>query len=483
MNTNITNLAIKGTLWASLQRFGVMIINLASSVVLARLLTPSDFGIIGMLMIFISVSTSLIDGGFGSALIQKENPTETDYSTIFYINLIFSVVLYLALYFSSPAIAKFYNQPVLESVLSVLGIVLFFNALSIVQQNQLRKKMNFRLISIVNLSSSAIALLVGVLLAYRDFGVWSLVYQQLTFSLCNAILFWILSNWRPRLVLSIESLRELFSFGGYILLSNLISTISNEIQGLLVGKRFPPKIMGYYSQAFRLEATASTSISSIISQVTYPMFSALQNESDRFLNALRNLSKVTIFISCAILGLMIIAAKPIIVILLSDKWTPSIPYFQILCVAGVAVCLQSIAQDSLAALGMSRILFRWTMVKRISTIVLCVIGIELHGMNGLLWSIVLGAWMVHFVNMYLMHKYINYGVVEQLQDLIPSILLAFVVGAGTYFLVGLVNLNLLSSLCCTTIFFLLLYFAGSKLFKFKALSLSKNMVMTLFGKN
>lgn len=147
------------------------------------------------------------------------------------------------------------------------------------------------------------------------------------------------------------------------------------------------------------------------------------------------------------------------------------------------MCLQSIAQDSLAALGMSRILFRWTMVKRISTIVLCVIGIELYGMNGLLWSIVLGAWMVHFVNMYLMHKYINYDVVQQLQDLIPSMLLSIVVGAGTYFLVGLVNLNLLSSLCCTTIFFLLLYFAGSKLFKFKALALSKSLVMTLFGKN
>lgn len=481
MNSNITNLAIKGTLWASLQRIGVMLINLASSIILARLLSPSDFGIIGMLMIFISVSASLIDGGFGSALIQKENPSETDYSTIFYINIIFSLVLYVILYFCSSIIARFYNQPTLETVLPILGVVLIFNAFSIVQQNQLRKKMNFKLISIANLTSSIIALLVGVLLAYQGLGVWSLVYQQLSLSLSNAILFWILSNWRPQRVISMKSVEELFSFGGFILMSNLISSVSNEIQGLLVGKRFSPQTMGYYSQAFRLEATASTSISSIISQVTYPMLAALQNNNDQFLKTLRNLSKVTIYISSAVMGLMIVTANQIIILLLSDKWAQSISYFQILCIAGVAVCLQSIATDSLAALGKSRTLFRWTILKRSMTIAFSIIGIIVFGMSGLLWSIVFGAWMVHITNMYLLHKHAKYKVIDQLKDLVPSVLLSFFVCLCVYVFGGIFENNLISSLCWKFLLFILLYLTFSKIFNLRALLLSKYMFKVLLG--
>lgn len=459
-----------------------MLVNLVSSIVLARLLTPSDFGTIGMLMIFISLANSLVDGGFGSALIQKKDPTNEDYSTIFYLNVFLSVALYALLLLSSNAISKFYGLPDLRSILNVLGIVLILNALSVVQQNQLRKRLNFKRLAVVNLTSSIVSLFGSVILAYKGAGVWSLVFQQISFSSCNAILFWVFNKWYPQRIFSIKSFKELFGFGSYILFSNLLSTVSNEIQGLLVAKRFSSQIMGLYTQAFRLEAAASTSISSIISQVSYPLLSSLQFEEQRFLNAVRNISKVTIFISAAVLGFMIIDAEPLIIFIFSDKWIDSIPYFQILCVAGVAVCLQSIGQDSLAALGKSRVVFRWTIIKRVLTIVLCIMGIIVNGMYGLLWGIVLGAWSVHAINMYLMDKHIGYDISHQLKDLFPSISLSLLIGIPMYF-IGENNI-LDSPLLTLSINFLLYfgaYFVLAKGMGFEAVQLTSDMFKTAFS--
>lgn len=434
--------AFSGVIWNSVQRFGVMAITFCSNIILARLLSPEDYGCVGMLMIFISLSAAFVDGGFGSALIQKKNPTNEDYSTIFYWNIALSVVLYAVLYLCAPLIASFYRIPLLANVLRVQGIVLIFNALSIIQQNQLRKKLLFQKLAIVNISSALLSLIAAVIMAYKGFGVWALVTQQITHGLVNALLFWIVGNWRPGWVFSWKSFKELFRFGAFMLLSHLFGALSNEIQGLLVGRKFNAATMGLYTQAYRLEGSAATATSSIIDQVTYPVLASYQDDNARFISALRRFIQIPAFVCCLVMMLMIVVAEPLIVLLYSAKWVDCVPYFRILCAAGLAVCLQGSANNAIAAIGKSKEFFVWTIIKRSLTIVLALTGILLAGMPGLLWGCVLGAWSVYLINSFLVSKFIGYTFLEQILDILPFILISISIGGVVYFIGSLMPWNM-----------------------------------------
>ena len=263
MAENLKDKTITGVLWSAVQKFGSTALTFISTIVLARLLLPEDYGCIGMLAIFMAVASTFIDGGFGSALIQKKNPTREDYSTMFFWNLGLSVFLYLILFLSAPLIARFYKLDVLCPVLRVQGVVLIVNAVRIVQTNQLRKQLKFKKIASVDLSVSTVSLAVTIYLAYKGYGVWALVVQQLLVSVLTTFIYWTTSHWTPLLVFSKQSFKELFGFGGYVLLSNLINTLCNNIQGLLIGRLYNPATMGYYSKAKSTEELSSTFISNI----------------------------------------------------------------------------------------------------------------------------------------------------------------------------------------------------------------------------
>lgn len=452
--------AVNGVLWSTVQRFGTMVITFASNIALARLLSPEDFGCIAMLMIFISLANTFIDGGFGSALIQKKQPTQTDYSTIFYWNIALSVVLYIVLFLGAPLVARFYRLPLLTDVLRVQGIVLFFNALSIIQQNQLKKQLQFKKLSVVYIFSAIISLIIAIMLAYHGWGLWSLVVQQISISVLHSVLFWIVGHWHPLFVFSWKSFKELFNFGGFMLLSTLFSTFSNEIQGLLVGRMFNPATLGLYNQAYRLEGSAATATSSIIDQVTYPVLAQLQDDKQALRAAIKRFIQIPAYICSLVMMILIVVAKPLIILLFSAKWIDCVPYFQILCSAGLAVCLQGSANNSIAAIGKSKVFFTWTIIKRSVTIVLCVIGILVAGMNGLLWSCVAGAWAVYFINGYLVARHIGYPLHKQMLDIIPSLVLAVVIGVMAYFGGRMIHLNMylvavLQVLFCAAMYLLL----------------------------
>ena len=254
--------------WTALQKYSTMFIHFISGIILARLLTPYDYGCIGMLSIFMVVAESFIDGGFGSALIQKKRPTQEDYSTIFWWNLGMALLMYVILFISAPAISRFYKIPLLCNVLRVQGLILFIYAFNIIQRNQLRKKLNFKVLSIVTITTSLIALGVTIFMAYKGFGVWALVAQHLITAAIPAIVFWFFIKWRPIFVFSWQSLKELFSFGFYMFLGHLLNQFGQKIQGLLIGKVYTPATMGYYSKAERPEKLASQSISGIMTQIT-----------------------------------------------------------------------------------------------------------------------------------------------------------------------------------------------------------------------
>ncbi len=453
-------------MWSTIQRFGVMTVNLISNVVLARILSPDDFGCVAMLMIFISLANTLIDGGFGSALIQKKEPTQTDYSTIFYWNLLLSVILYIILFAGAPLVARYYRIELLTSVLRVQGIVLLFNALGVIQHNQLRKQLQFKKLAISYILSALLSLIIAIATALSGWGVWSLVAQQLSLSALTSLFLNISTQWKPQRTFSVQSFKGLFKFGGFILLSNLFSSLSNEIHGLLVGRMFTPKLLGLFNQAYRLEGVAATSVSSILDQVTYPVLASLQDDKLRLQTALKKFFKIPAFVCCPLMIFLIVAAKPIITCLYTEKWIECVPYFQILCLGGLGVCLQGPANNAITAVGKSDVFFRWTIIKRTLTIVLSIIGIYLGGMYGLLCGNVAGVWVVFLINGWLVSRHIGYPLLQQILDVLPYTALAIVVG-GIAFLISLSSLNMYLVAILQFITVLFLYLASSALFKFE----------------
>ena len=424
MSGELRTKTVSGVIWSGLQRFGSTMLSFISTIVLARLLTPEDYGYIGMLAIFLAVSSSFIDGGFGSALIQKKRPTHHDYSTIFYWNLGLSLVLYLLLFFTAPFIARFYNLPLLCSILRVEGIVLILNALRIIQTNLLRKQLRFKKIAVVDLSVAFVSLIATIFLAWKGLGVWALVVQQLLVSFLTTSIYWLTGHWMPLLEFSKKSFRELFKFGGFILLSNLINTFCNNIQGLLIGKFYNPATMGYYSKAKSTEELSSTFISNVIDQVSYPVLAEAQNDKAYMIRMLKKFIGVLAYVTFPIMLLLIILAKPIFVLLYSERWLPSVPYFQVLCIAGMAVCLQGINYYAVAAIGKSEKLFLGTLIKRSVGLLLVVGGLLIAGMKGLLCGVVLSSYFIYLVNAILVSKYVGYSIIRQFKDLLAILLLS-----------------------------------------------------------
>ena len=406
-------------IWTALQRYSTMIIQFISGIILARLLTPYDYGCIGMLMIFMVLAESFIDGGFGSALIQKKRPTQEDYSTIFFWNLCMAALLYAVLYFSAPAIASFYKIPLLCDVLRVQGVILFIYAFNIVQRNQLQKKLNFKVLSIVTISTSLIALSVTIFMAYHGYGVWALVTQNIITAAIPALVFWFYIKWRPVWTFSWQSFRELFSFGFYMFLTHLVNQFGNQLQGLLIGKFYNPSILGLYSKAHSTEKLASQSISQVMTQVTYPLYAEVQDDKRALGNMIKKLTMVLSFLTFPLMFILLLCAKPIFVLLYSDRWVGSVPYFQVLCIAGLAFCLQSVNYQSISAIGNSKALFYWTLVKRLAGVAFVVLGLVLYGMKGLLVGMVINTWFSYFVNMGMVSKYIGYKWSEQLLNILP----------------------------------------------------------------
>ena len=341
MSDSLGHKAMKGTVWATVDRIGNMCLQFGVNLVLARLLLPREFGAIGMLEIFIVVSQVLIDGGFAAALIQKKNPTQTDYSTIFYWNIFIAVILYGAIFYVRLLSSEFFNLPLLRNLLRVIGLILITNAFSLIQTNRLRKKLELNKLACANLCAYTISGILAVATAYFGFGVWSLVVLQLGYSTLLAVILWVITGWMPSAVFSRESMRELFGFGGYLLAATLLQEICKNLQGVIIGKRFSATAMGLYSQASKLDRIASYTLPNILVQVMYPVYASVQDDDERLVNMLGLNTRLISSVIFPLMAVLILVAHPLIVCLWGDAWSACAPYFQILCVGGLFICLQN----------------------------------------------------------------------------------------------------------------------------------------------
>ena len=465
MAKSLKQKAAAGMIWTALQKYSTMLISFISGIILARLLTPFDYGCIGMLAIFMVLSEAFIDGGFGSALIQKKRPTQEDYSTIFWFNIAMSVLFYAVLYFSAPAIARFYNIPLLCDVLRVQGVILFIYAFNIIQKNQLRKKLNFKVLSIVTITTSITALIITILMAYHGFGVWALVAHNIITAAIPALVFWFYIKWRPIWTFSVKSFKELFSFGFYMFLTHLLNQFGQQIQGLLIGKMYNSATMGYYSKAHSTEKLASTSISSVMMQVTYPLYAEVQDDKKQLTNIIKRITMTISYIIFPMMFILLLCAKPIFLLLYSERWLPSVPYFQVLCVAGLATGLQSVNNNAIAAVGKSKAMFVWTVVKRSVGIGLLVGGLLLFGMKGLLVAVVISTWFSYLVNIGQVSKYVGYNWSTQLLNILPVAVASIVSAVAAYVVGELLHLSIYSDGIAKFAVYLTIYLAWSFIFK------------------
>lgn len=477
MSSATAHKTTRGVLWAGIDRFGIVLLQFVINLVLARLLTPGDFGCISMILIFVAVSQTLIDGGFGAALIQKIDATQRDYSTIFYWNALFSVGLYLIIYASAPSVSTFFRMPLLEDMLRVLGIVIIINSLSLVQRTILRKAINFKVIAIVDIISYSASAVIAIYLAHRDFGAWSIVGMQLSIASISTILLWVLSKWRPSLTFSFNSLKSLFSYGGFLLIASIMQDVCTHIQGVVIGRRFSAAETGLYSQAKKMDEVASMTLPAVFCQVLFPIYSEKQNNISELRSMLSQNMKMISFIIFPLMMLLIIVAKPLFILLYGNQWIDAVPYFQILCIGGFFSALYNFNYYAVAAVGKSKALFYWGCYKWGVLLVLLLIGAS-FSMLGVLIAMVISNINIYLTNALLAQRYVGYRLGQQIVDIIPTLITTIISGAIVFPIFLLTGIHWL--LCC--IIFAIIYLFISYIFKLDGFSYIKSFIVSRLSK-
>ncbi|MBR4647248.1 MAG: lipopolysaccharide biosynthesis protein [Bacteroidales bacterium] len=470
---------ISGMMWGAVGKVGTLTINFFTNLVLARLLLPEDFGCIGMMVIFLAVSNIFIQGGLGTALIQKKNPDHLDYSTVFYWNLVFSVLFYLILFALAPFIADFYEMPLVKPLLRVQSLVLIIQSFSIVQVTQLTKQMNFRALAIRNMAAALAGTLIAIPLALRGFGPWSLVASAITASIVNVLLLWILSSWRPTWEFSLTSLKTLFNFGGLMLLSSLAETLYTNLQGLIIGKRFSAGDLGYFTQAKKLDEIPVTGLSSIVNDVTFPAFASIQDDTARLREGMRKSMKALTFANFPMMILLMVIALPLITFLYGQKWAPSAPYFQILCVSGLIYCTNTLNTNVIKSLGKGQIYFFVQITKRVLGIALILFGVR-FGIYGLLWTVTIVAYISFIINALVNKKLIDYGLFRQVVDITPNLLVAALAGALAYGTGLLLHGSIYVTMLVQILVYAVSYLGVSKLLKMEGLDTYMDVLLKMF---
>ena len=414
---------IKGTFWSSIEKFSLLGIQFILQIVLARLLTPADYGIIGILAVFIAISNAFIDSGFTSALIQKKDRTKTDFSTAFYFNLIISLACYIILYFCAPYIANFYQLPILTSVTRALAIALIFMALSAVNRTILQIKLDFKTQAKASLSSVILSGIIGIYLAYKGFGVWALVLQQVSNSFFNMLLLFALVRWKPLFVFSLISFKSMFSYGVKILISHLLDNIYFHIRPLIIGKLFSMSILGLYSRAHQFSSLPTNLSNTIFGRVAFPLFSKVQDDFEQLFNVYCRFLKIVNGMYIPLILLLCAVSKQVIIIVLGYKWIDSVILLRILSLAFVFDTFSSINAKLLLAKGYSNVTLQLNFIKKIIALTILIISIP-FGIIAICWGSVVYGIIAGFLGMFFVKKIFKIGLKIQLWDIIPIFLVS-----------------------------------------------------------
>lgn len=386
-----------------------------------------------MIAVFVALGTSLSDSGLTSSLIRTPEADDEDFSTIFFTNLGLSIIIYFIVYLLAPTIAEFFDQPILTPIVRVYCLTFVIKAFSAVQSTRLTTLMDFKTQMIVQLPALVISGIFGIVLAYKNFGVWSLVYMYLLNAIISTIHLWIKTGWRPTFIFSLNKLKYHFDFGYKLTLSGVIDTIYQNIYNIVIGKYFTATQLGYYTRAQTMKQLPVNNISSALSRVTYPMFSSIRDDQAKLKSVYRRLMEQVLFWVAPILTIAGVLAEPLFRFVLTEKWLPAVPYFQILCVVGTLYPIQSYNLNILKVKGRSDLFLRLEIVKKLMITVGLLIAVPL-GIYALLWMQVILSIVAFFVNSYYSGLLIDYSTSDQIRDLFPIVLVSLIVGSSTFIL-------------------------------------------------
>ncbi|MCF6142095.1 lipopolysaccharide biosynthesis protein [Flavobacterium sp. K77] len=422
--------ALSGVFWSSLQLFGTQGIGLVVSIILARLLLPAEFGLIAMLGIFMGLAATLINSGLTSSLIRSENLDEEDYSTVFYFNLVVSGLLYVLFILVAPFIADFYNQPVLTAVVRVYSVTFVINAFSAIQITRLNKNMDFKTQLKVSIPSLILGCSIGIAMAYYGYGVWSLVWSAIIQALASTVQLWYFAKWKPLWVFNKEKFHYHFHYGIKLMFSGILDILFVNAYTIIIGKFFAPAQVGFYNRAESLQMFPVSAINSIIGKVTFPLFATIQNDDVRLKMVYKKIMQMVLFLVTPTLVLMAVLADPLFRFLLTEKWLPAVPYFQILCFNGILYPIHSYNLQILNVKGRSDLFLKLEIVKKILTVVIILISFQ-FGIYGLLYGSVVGSVLCFFINTHYSGRFLKYSAWEQTKDILPIIAVSVLAGAVT----------------------------------------------------
>lgn len=427
--------ATKGVIWVAIERFGQQFLQAAIFIILARLLTPEDFGLVAMLIIFFAISQSFVDSGLGQALIREKKITDQDRATVFWFNLILSLLFYGLLYISAPFIAMFYERPELTNLTRVMGFSVIFYGIAIVQRSELTQMLEFKKQAFAQIPAVFIAGIVSVTMAYMGYGVWALAAQYILLALFSSVLLWVVQPATIILNWNRESFNRLFGFGYKLLLSGLLNTTYQHIYKLVIGKFFMASVLGYYTQAQNLKSIASKTIVGIIQKVTYPLLSKTSDNTQRMKGAYRQVIQSSSFMIFPGILLLFIFAEPIMILVLGKQWQPASPFLQILCVSGMLYHLHAINLNVLKVLGRSDLFLKLEIIKKVNTTIAIIVGLQ-FGIWGLLIAQVITSYIALWINTFYTARFLDYSIFEQAKDVFSVLLLAipmsFIAGVLVY---------------------------------------------------
>ena len=443
--SDLKSKASKGILWSSIERFSGQGVVFVIGIILARILSPSDYGLIGMLAVFISISDIFIQSGFGSALIQKKDRNEVDFATTFYFNIVVGIIAYSILFFLAPFIANFYNQPLLVPLARVLGLTLIINSFAVVQRSKYTIGLDFKTQTKASLSAIFIGGIVGVYMAYSDYGVWALVGQTLSRRLIEVILLWYFSKWLPKESFSFESFKGLFSFGSKLLASALLESIYQNIYLIIIGKYFSASDLGYYTRAKQFNELPSSNITSVLVRVTFPLLSNIQDDKEKLRAVVSKIIKYSALIVFPLMIGLASLSDPLIRVLLTDKWIDVVWMLQLLCFAGMLYPVHALNLTLLQAIGRSDLFLRLEIIKKVMATVIVIISLS-FGIKGLLIGIIIFSYLALVINLYYTKKVISYGFFQQMKDILPIFTLSIIMGIVMWVLISYINSNILKLL-------------------------------------
>lgn len=472
---------VKGFIWRFAERCGAQLVSFIVSIVLARLLVPEDYGTIALVTVFTVILQVFVDSGLGTALIQKKDADDLDFSSVFYFNFVVCLVLYAGMFMVAPYIAKFYDDISLTPVIRVLSLTIVISGVKGIQQAYVSRNMLFKKFFFSTIGGTIFSAFLGIGMAYIGFGVWALVAQQLSNTMIDTLILWITVKWRPKKMFSWQRLKELLAFGWKLLVSALLDTGYNNLRNLIIGKMYSPTDLAFYNQGDKFPKIIITNINTSIDSVLLPTMSNSQDDRERIKQMTRRAIKTSTYVMAPLMMGLAFCAEPIVSLILTDKWLPCVPFLRIFCITYMFWPVHTANLNAINAMGRSDWFLKLEIIKKVVGLTI-LLSTMWFGVMAMAYSLLLGSVLSQIINSWPNKKMLNYGYLEQVRDFAPGILLAVIMGICVYF-IGYISLSVIFKLIIQIVSGALIYIAGSAILNLEEFQYLLGMIKSFMKKS